>query len=100
MKLRAKKGEGAATLEEFAEYAEGVICLIPTSNIQHPTSDFDRLLDIFGPREVYAQVQRHFNREQEARNQAATQRPRPSKIPPLPTNLFQHARPHHREIPH
>src|SRR3979411_1902536 len=29
MKLRAKKGEGAATLGEFAEYAEGVVCLAP-----------------------------------------------------------------------
>src|SRR5713226_8024874 len=29
MKLRAKKGEGAATPEEFAEYAQGLVCLIP-----------------------------------------------------------------------
>jgi error-prone DNA polymerase len=70
MKLRAKKGEGAATPEEFAEYSEGVICLTPTSNIQNPTSDFERLLEIFGPHNVYAQVQRHFDREQEARNRA------------------------------
>src|ERR1700730_18610094 len=29
MKLRAKKGEGAATLEGFAEFAEGLVCLAP-----------------------------------------------------------------------
>ena len=29
MKLRAKKGEGAATPEEFAEYAQGLVCLVP-----------------------------------------------------------------------
>ena len=29
MKLRAKKGEGAATLEEIAEFAKGLICLTP-----------------------------------------------------------------------
>src|SRR6202166_2866391 len=29
MKLRAKKGEGAATREEFAEFAEGLVCLAP-----------------------------------------------------------------------
>jgi error-prone DNA polymerase len=98
MKLRARKGEGAATLEEFAEYAEGVICLIPTSGIQDPTSDFERLLEIFGPRNVYAQVQRHFNREQEARNQAAIERARCLKIPLLATNGVQHARPEQREI--
>src|SRR5215831_11572677 len=27
MKLRAKKGEGAATLEEIAEFSRGLICL-------------------------------------------------------------------------
>src|SRR5437763_13032081 len=27
MKLRAKKGEGAATLDEFAEFARGLICM-------------------------------------------------------------------------
>src|SRR5689334_16964004 len=31
MKLRAKKGEGAATLEEIGEYAEGLVCLAPAS---------------------------------------------------------------------
>src|SRR5436190_12007680 len=31
MKLRAKKGEGAASPEEFAEYAQGVVCLTPTT---------------------------------------------------------------------
>src|SRR5262245_45009798 len=30
MKLRAKKGEGAATPEEFAEFAPGLVCLVPT----------------------------------------------------------------------
>src|SRR5436190_13360052 len=29
MKLRAKKGEGAATPEEFAEFAQGLVCLTP-----------------------------------------------------------------------
>src|SRR6266513_1936530 len=32
MKLRAKKGEGAATPEEFAEFAEGLICLAPADD--------------------------------------------------------------------
>ena len=40
-----------------------------TSNIQHPTSNFERLLEIFGPRNVYAQLQRHMDREQEARKE-------------------------------
>ncbi len=40
MKLRAPKGEGAATLEEIAEFARGLICLT-----RHPD---ERLLEIFG----------------------------------------------------
>src|SRR5258706_5321454 len=46
IKLRAKKGEGAATLEEFAEFSAGLVCLPPTSKIQHPTSDLELLLEI------------------------------------------------------
>ena len=40
MKLRAPKGEGAATLDEFAEFSRGLICLT-----RHPD---ERLLEIFG----------------------------------------------------
>ena len=40
MKLRAPKGEGAATLEELAEFARGLICIT-----RHPD---ERLLEIFG----------------------------------------------------
>src|SRR6266853_6967057 len=32
MKMRAKKGEGAATPEEFAEFAEGLVCLAPADS--------------------------------------------------------------------
>src|SRR5499425_3427333 len=39
MKLRAPKGEGAATLEELAEFAKGLICLTRRPD--------ERLLDIF-----------------------------------------------------
>src|SRR5437870_10109636 len=76
MKLRAKKGEGAATPEEIAEYAEGLVCLTPTTGNRQPTTDFERLLEIFGPRNIYAQLQRHMDREQEARNQAIVDKAR------------------------
>src|ERR1700716_2959019 len=32
MKMRAKKGEGAATQEEFAEFANGLVCLAPADD--------------------------------------------------------------------
>src|SRR5262249_46141653 len=91
MKLRAKKGEGAATPEEFAEFAEGLICLAPTLQLQP-------LLEIFGPRNVYAQLQRHMDREQEARNHAMVKKARRLKIPLLATNGAQYARADQREI--
>src|SRR5690349_19393001 len=61
MKLRAKKGEGAATPEELAEFSRGLICIT-----RHPTQ---HLLEIYGPRHLYAELQRHYHREEEAENQ-------------------------------
>jgi len=40
MKLRAKKGEGAATLDDLAEFARGLICITRHAD--------ERLLEIFG----------------------------------------------------
>src|SRR6202162_4174447 len=59
MKLRARKGEGAATLEELAEFSKGLLCLT-----RHPD---ERLLDIFGKRNIFVEIQRHYQREEEAR---------------------------------
>jgi error-prone DNA polymerase len=86
MKLRAKKGEGAATLEELAEFARGLICLT-----RHPDA---RLLDIFGAHNVYAELQRHHHRQQEARNQAIVE----SGFPLVATNGVAYAAPAQREL--
>ena len=101
MKLRAKKGEGAATIDEVAAHAEGLICLTggedgPLAIALH--GGFDeaiaaaaRLVDIFGKGNVYAELQRHFNREEEARNQAVIEIARRLKLPLLATNGVCHA---------
>src|SRR5437016_5969589 len=73
MKLRAKKGEGAATLEEMAEFARGLICIT-----RHPD---ERLIGIYGRTGVYAELQRHYDRDEEARNQAIVERARRLGIP-------------------
>ena len=90
MKLRAKKGEGAATLDELAEFARGLICLT-----RHPEA---RLLDIFGRSNVYAELQRHHLREEEAANQAIVERARPFHIPLVATNGAAYAEPAQREL--
>ncbi len=90
MKLRAKKGEGAATLEELAEFARGLICLT-----RHPEA---RLLDIFGRSNVYAELQRHHQREEEAANQAIIELARRLRIPLVATNGAAYATPAQREL--
>jgi len=81
MKLRvpkhAKPGECAVTPDELTEYAEGLVCLTgdhdgPIANeINHrgpreALKTTEWLIDIFGKENVYAELQRHFNREEEA----------------------------------
>jgi error-prone DNA polymerase len=90
MKLRAKKGEGAATLEELEEFSKGLICLT-----RHPE---ERLLTIFGKRNVYAELQRHYHREEEARNQEIVDRARRLGIPLAATNGVAYATPPQREL--
>ena len=90
MKLRAKKGEGAATPEELAEYSKGLLCLT-----RHPE---ERLLEIFGRHNVYAELQRHYHREEEAGNQAIGERARRLGIPLAATNGVAYATPEQREL--
>ncbi len=93
MKLRAKKGEGAATRTEIAEHAEGLVCLWGQAEAC-PTW----LLDAFARGDVYAEIQRHMDREEEARNQALVERARSLRIPLLATNGVCHATAAEREI--
>jgi error-prone DNA polymerase len=90
MKLRAKKGEGAATPEELAEFSGGLVCLTSQPD--------ERLLDIFGRGNVYAELQRHRNREEEARNQGTVARARRLGIPLVATNGPAYATPERREL--
>ncbi|HUP03915.1 MAG TPA: error-prone DNA polymerase [Bryobacteraceae bacterium] len=90
MKLRAKKGEGAATIEELAEFSRGLVCLT-----RNPA---ERLLDIYGCGNVYAEIQRHFHREEEARNQAIVERARRLGMPLVAANNPACATPAQREL--
>jgi error-prone DNA polymerase len=90
MKLRAKKGEGAATLEEIAESSRGLVCLT-----RHPD---ERLLDIFGRHALYAELQRHCDRAEEAENQEIIETARRLGIPLVATNGAAYATPPQREL--
>src|SRR5512133_1027547 len=83
MKLRAAKGEGAATLDEIAEFSAGLVCLT-----RHPD---ERLLDIFGRHHLYVELMRHHHREEEAENQAIVDRAAALRIPLVATNCPAYA---------
>ncbi|HET9321416.1 MAG TPA: error-prone DNA polymerase [Bryobacteraceae bacterium] len=91
MKLRAKKGEGAATPEELAEFAKGLICLAPAPET------LDCSIQTFGRPNVFAEIQRHMNREEEAHNQAQIAAARRLRVPLVATNGVRHAMPGQRE---
>ena len=109
MKLRAKKGEGQVHARDLEEHAAGLICL--TGGYDGPLAlalaqggpdaarhAVDRLVGIFGQRNVYVELQRHFHREQEARNRAAIDIARSLKLPLLATNGVCYATPRDREL--
>src|SRR5580693_8475215 len=89
MKLRAKKGEGAATPEELAEFSPGLICLASRPD--------PRILDLFGAKNVYVELQRHLNRAEETNNQALMDFASARNLPLLATNGVSHATPESRE---
>jgi len=109
MKLRAKKGEGAVTAQELEEHAEGLICLtggdegplaaaLKQGGIDEAKTQLDQLIGIFGPKNVYVELQRHFHREEESRNRAAIDLARSFNLPLLTTNGVNYAIPKAREL--
>src|SRR5438445_12075885 len=109
MKLRAKKDEGAVREDELREHAAGLVCL--TGGDNGPLSlalargdntearqSVECLADIFGRENVYVELQRHFHREQEARNHAAIEIARLRQLPRLATNGVSYATPREREL--
>jgi error-prone DNA polymerase len=109
-KMRERtKQEGVANEAELAEYASGLICL--TGGDEGPLASalacggeeagrevVDRLVRIFGPHNVYVELQRHREREEEWRNQAAIRIAQTLKLPVLATNGVRYATRYDREV--
>jgi error-prone DNA polymerase len=109
MKLRSKKGEGAVCHEELQEHAGGLICLtggddgplaaaLARGGMEEARNAVACLLHIFGRGNVYVELQRHFHREQEARNRAAIEIARWLQLPLLASNGVCYASPREREL--
>jgi error-prone DNA polymerase len=109
-KLREKtKAEGSAGLSDVEQYSEGLVCLTGGSegplaaalaeggyDAAHTT--IERLVNIFGPRNVYVELQRHCDREEEHRNRAAIRIARSLNLPLLATGGVSYATPYEREV--
>jgi error-prone DNA polymerase len=109
MKLRAKKGEGSVTAQELEEHAAGLILL--TGGNEGPLAAalsqcgpdqargrLAHLIGIFGANNVYVELQRHFQREEESRNRIAIDLARSLHLPLLATNGVNYAIPKAREL--
>ncbi len=97
IKMRAPKGEGAATLDDLAEHAGGLVAL--TGGDESPVAArltrggateargfIERLVSIFGRFNVYVELQRHLQRDQEARNEWLSAQGGSLRLPLLAAN--------------
>ena len=103
------KGDGAATFDDLQQYATGLICL--TGGDEGPLAaalmrdgeaagreTVKQLTRIFGCENVYVELQRHQEREEEWRNQAAIRIARSLNLPVIATNGVRYATAYDREI--
>lgn len=109
-KLRAKKKFiSTVDLEEFQDKADGLICLTGDENgplalalkeggARSGRESLQNLITTFGRANVYVELQRHGDRFQEARNQAAIALARELQLPLMATNGVRYAVPAEREI--
>ena len=111
IKLREANGEqdkAAASWEDMAEHAAGLVCL--TGGEEGPLASglragedeahlrMRRLVETFGERNVFVELQRHHLREDERRNQAAVELARRFRLPAAATNGVSHAAAGDREL--
>jgi error-prone DNA polymerase len=109
-KLRVPKHtDSFARFDELQEHAPGLICLTGDENgpLAHALRNggidagrelLTKLKATFSPSNVYVELQRHFQREQESRNQAAIALARELRMPLIATNGVAYAIPQDREI--
>ena len=109
-KMRERtKQEGAANFADLQQYSSGLVCL--TGGDEGPLAAaltqggeeagrevVERLVRIFGFKNVYVELQRHQEREEEWRNQASIRIARSLNLPVLATNGVRYATTYEREV--
>jgi error-prone DNA polymerase len=103
------KAEGAATFDDLEEFSEGLICLTGgeegplASALAHEgeagaTSSLDRLVSIYGRSNLYVELQRHNDRQQESRNICLTDLASKLRLSVVATNGARFATQQEREL--
>jgi error-prone DNA polymerase len=101
--------QAVASSVDLAEYAAGLACLtggdegplaqaLATGGLDAGRELIEQLIAIYGRNNVYVELQRHYQRAQEVRNQAAIELARSLKLPLLATQGAQYARRGERQI--
>jgi error-prone DNA polymerase len=103
------KAEGAAVVADVEEYSKGLVCL--TGGSEGPLAAalarggydaayqaVEKLVNLFGSGNVYVELQRHFDREEEHRNRAAIRIARSLNLPLLATGGVSYGTPYEREV--
>jgi len=105
----ATKAVGAATLEDLEEFSAGLICLtggnegplaaaLASKGNSEARKLTDRLASIYGRGNLYLELQRHGQREEECRNQSLLTLASSLNLPVIATNGVQYATEKDREI--
>ena len=103
------KTQGAATFDDLEEFSPGLICLtgsdegplaaaLNTSGEDGVRQSLDRLVSIYGRHNVYVELQRHHEREEETRIQSLLQHASRMSLPVIATNGARYARQNDREL--
>jgi error-prone DNA polymerase len=110
MKMReAIKAEGAATLDDLEEFSAGLICLTggdegPLASVLAQEGNngarkrIERLASIYCQGNLYIELQRHQQRDEECRNQSLLSLASTLWLPVVATNGVRHATDKDREI--
>ena len=103
------KAEGAATLDDLEEFSSGLICMtggdegplaaaLAGGGEKEASAILDRLISIYGRGNLYLELQRHHQRDEECRNQSLLNLSSCSDIPVIATNGVRCATKKDREL--
>ena len=103
------KAEGAATPEDLEEFSDGLICLtggeegplaaaLSAQGLTGARKSADCLAAIYGRDNLYIELQRHQEREEECRNQSLLELAAGLRLPIVAANGVRHAAAEDREI--